>query len=1082
MAASIATSIIACLKSFNEFIIEIKKPPSRNISELGLIPTAWEDELGRLRMWAANIGAHQTGQSSLDFRLRDSSHIREQVLKLLQDLLQRLQYAREVLAEGEIAADSDEVADDASDDEETTTEIQELRESVANIINCLFQMSMLVRKPAQHDMIMGSRWAEVAMFEPFDYNHVRDKYPRADNPLVERLGLAITRRRKYLKYRERHALKLEQGMNRIILEQEGETMAEGTVSLLSDTVATNIKESNIRFDDGTSDSGASQTSYAQTLLGGGAITIPQPPKGAKEGSPFECPYCHLIIATKGTRSWNRHVFQDLKPYICIATICATPDILYPTRHEWLHHMKTVHPTDFTLHLEKEEGAPSFTCALCQENVHTEQKYSRHVARHLQELALFILPCTDNDSDTNGGGFGSDVESGAESDTSEDFQKSKDACLEILEAYENLLHESYGPDSIRALSQGEVSYQFLHSGLLDIITKLFELDVGNDSNREERRAKLVNHAKKRLEILVKEAEKYDGRSDGPSASESDESERRMARTDAKQPRKIVFCHSCKYEWLSDHVAALETNCPNCSSDVSEIIPVFIRGPWSSDEDARLLNNVHLHGAFNWVKVSQSVKSRSPKQCRERYHQNLSASLRHDPITAEEGEKIEELVHSLGRRWTEISAQLPGRSDNAVKNWWNASIKRRRADEEIPTPLPVDFGSRIGDIETTTLVTEDRPYHGPYASDPLPAEYAPPNKSRPSSPQSAVESAPIKEPALTAKESIELQAISDDFGMNFLPRIQYLIQNPPQSTEERDYEVKKLSEEILTQILFRCDCLVPSDEEMKARRKKLIKQVNFWSEELDKIQENERAVVEEADTTDKHDGARSKDATTNSGSDSDEPRYCICGMRSYGEMIPCDNENVSSHCVLCHALYWISRLTFERKCQLEWFHLTCIGLTEVPPREAKWYCPDCSLPQSQRQQRQRLVSVQEGQAQMEQARAKQISDLSSEKHPANEGKIISIGNIPSGVFLCPYMLEMLSIPDITEAEVDHLCSRAGRTVGVRLVIDKETGISKGLAYAEFLDIGSATSAIRSLNGSKVMENTLRVEFAAPTTRVL
>ena len=89
-------------------------------------------------MWAANIGAHQTGQSSLDFRLRDSSHIHEQILKLLHDLLERLQDAREVLTGGHESADEDELADDLSDDEEPTTEIQELRESLATIINCLF--------------------------------------------------------------------------------------------------------------------------------------------------------------------------------------------------------------------------------------------------------------------------------------------------------------------------------------------------------------------------------------------------------------------------------------------------------------------------------------------------------------------------------------------------------------------------------------------------------------------------------------------------------------------------------------------------------------------------------------------------------------------------------------------------------------------------------------------------------------------------------------------------------------------------------------------------------------------------------
>ncbi|KAH8652553.1 Homeodomain-like protein [Xylariales sp. PMI_506] len=102
----------------------------------------------------------------------------------------------------------------------------------------------------------------------------------------------------------------------------------------------------------------------------------------------------------------------------------------------------------------------------------------------------------------------------------------------------------------------------------------------------------------------------------------------------------------------------------------------RGPWSQHEDRYLMSLVESQGALNWVKISQMLGSRTPKQCRERYHQNLKPSLNHEPITAEEGALIEQLVHQLGKRWAEIARRLHNRSDNAVKNWWNGSQNRRK----------------------------------------------------------------------------------------------------------------------------------------------------------------------------------------------------------------------------------------------------------------------------------------------------------------------------------------------------------------------------------------------------------------------
>ncbi|KAF3912343.1 hypothetical protein AA313_de0206386 [Arthrobotrys entomopaga] len=102
----------------------------------------------------------------------------------------------------------------------------------------------------------------------------------------------------------------------------------------------------------------------------------------------------------------------------------------------------------------------------------------------------------------------------------------------------------------------------------------------------------------------------------------------------------------------------------------------RGPWSPLEDANLVSLVQRFGAHNWVRISQLVGTRSPKQCRERFHQNLKPQLNRDPITPEEGALIEQLVAEMGKRWAEIARRLKGRSDNAVKNWWNGGMNRRK----------------------------------------------------------------------------------------------------------------------------------------------------------------------------------------------------------------------------------------------------------------------------------------------------------------------------------------------------------------------------------------------------------------------
>ncbi|KAK1438826.1 hypothetical protein QVD17_04637 [Tagetes erecta] len=102
---------------------------------------------------------------------------------------------------------------------------------------------------------------------------------------------------------------------------------------------------------------------------------------------------------------------------------------------------------------------------------------------------------------------------------------------------------------------------------------------------------------------------------------------------------------------------------------------IRCPWSKLEDRLLVQLVEQYGERNWARIAERLPLRIGKQCRERWQNCLRPNIMKIAWSEKDDKLLVSLHKQFGNKWADIAKNMPGRSENSIKNHWNATKRKQ-----------------------------------------------------------------------------------------------------------------------------------------------------------------------------------------------------------------------------------------------------------------------------------------------------------------------------------------------------------------------------------------------------------------------
>ncbi|KAK4085499.1 uncharacterized protein Triagg1_489 [Trichoderma aggressivum f. europaeum] len=382
------------------------------------------DALDRFSLWAGSLGALREPNSklSIEYRLAEAPEIRNEIHRQLDYLLEAIDDVATVVqkrqANYELQEDEKDMEHfDGPGDTQAgpSEEIRMNLELISESLRMLFRIAVLVRKASPDNRFERAVNSSKCTFPPtFDIEHVKEKFSKLkakeQSWLAERLGKAIAGRRQFIKYCRDHR-------DRLALDDDN-IEAESATTVMQSSKATTLNPEKIRVHAATNfavddyeDEVVSILSISTTTDVLSTLALPRLADLSKDGEAFECPICFTLRSIKGERSWRLHAFHDLRPYSCTVGGAECDSLAFQDRNSWFQHELDCHKSQYECSLCDFFGTSDASHGRCWKKssalqtkdesqsgetkgksilVRTSQ-FKRHVAAHLEQLAIFAIP-------------------------------------------------------------------------------------------------------------------------------------------------------------------------------------------------------------------------------------------------------------------------------------------------------------------------------------------------------------------------------------------------------------------------------------------------------------------------------------------------------------------------------------------------------------------------------------------------------------------------------------------------------------------------------------------------------------------